>query len=216
MRLRELSILVCFGICAPEAYAEKFDWDAFDEATTASACSTLQSQCAEHCRTEATWLAAENLAKTLGGDRRRQTDSREFKAECLGDCESSSGECTERISKAEEEKQEAEATAKRRTETYKAFEAIQNTAPTIAVVCNARETKDYNSTSFTIQVWSNSGICKRNSSAFSCTDSGGVISLYDASYNRIGTLNRVTGTFYIDAQSREASCTKSSSENYKF
>lgn len=66
MRLGAIVILICFGVSASKAHAAKFNWDAFDEVTSASECLALQSQCAERCRTEATWLAARIWQKPSG------------------------------------------------------------------------------------------------------------------------------------------------------
>lgn len=216
MRSRILLTLIYLGTVTPIIQAAKFNWDAFDEAKTNAACSALKPQCEEHCRTEATWLATENLARTFSKDRRPQTNSSKFKTECLQDCQDSANDCSQRIKTETEEKQIEIENSNKRKEIYQAYSTIKNTPPTISVVCNARETKDYHPTSFTIQVWTQSGICKQGSSPYACTDSGGVITLYDATYEKLGTLNRVSGTYYIQRERREASCKKSSTENYKF
>ena len=212
MRLRALLTLVCFGVFSSEVHAEKFDWDAFDEATTTSACSTLQTQCAEYCRTEATWLAAENLAKALDGDRRRQTDSREFKAECLSDCENSSGECTERIAESEREKEQARQNAELDARLEGKYAQVQSTSPAVAVSCEG------NGTPITIKAWPKSGVCEVRGLPSWCDETAGVISIsfYDLRYK----LSRISGTLTWwnkeDGTTEEARCSKATAENYKF
>lgn len=212
MRLRATAMLICLGVSASKAHAAKFDWDAFDEATTVSACSTLQSQCAEHCRTEATWLAAENLAKTLAGDRSRRTDSKEFKAECLNDCEDSTGQCTERIAKSEREKEQARRSAERDARLESKYAQVQATSPAVAVSCEG------NGTPITIKAWPKNGVCEVHGLPSWCDETAGVISIsfYDLNYK----LSRISGTLTwwnkADRTTEEARCSKATAENYKF
>jgi len=212
MRLIALLISAYIGVSASEAHAGKFDWDAFDEVTTASACSTLQSQCAEHCQTEATWLAAENLAKTLAGDRSRRTDSREFKAECLSDCEDSKSSCSERIAESEREAKQAKRSAEREARLDNKYAQVQSTSPAVAVSCEG------NSTPVTIRAWPQSGICEVNGLPAWCDETAGVISIsfYDLTYK----LSRISGSLtWWNRQERtteETRCSKATAENYKF